>query len=259
MRLWKMWAKSRGLLTSYCEECSDVFRSRWISVQKFGWNSPVFGKYRSYWLWPVNDLIGIWNTTLNQFLRHLESSYKHSCPLHLDDANEGRRLILLLILQLISLEDLCASRYISWKNAVLCSCLLLLNDLVVSLAVMPYSSYDLPTEQKMLSICTSRHPKQLWTECSFRMPSSSSSEWGYTHLLILTVLDSHDMDMRNLCRCFSRRSQSSSQEMTCAHLTRGWTRFSCISLVVQGCMEQIRFKHRNFPRNLAPIKILTVK
>ena len=43
---------------SYCEECSDVFRSRWISVQKFGWNSPVFGKYRSYWLWPVNDLIG---------------------------------------------------------------------------------------------------------------------------------------------------------------------------------------------------------
>jgi len=216
-----MWAKSRGLLTSYCEECSDVFRSRWISVQKFGWNSPVFGKYRSYWLWPVNDLIGIWNTTLNQFLRHLESSYKHSCPLHLDDANVGRRLILLLI--------------------------------------MPYSSYDLPTEQKMLSICTSRHPKQLWTECSFRMPSSSSSEWGYTHLLILTVLDSHDMDMRNLCRCFSRRSRSSSQEMTCAHLTRGWTRFSCISLVVQGCMEQIRFKHRNFPRNLAPIKILTVK
>jgi len=91
-----MWAKSRGLLMSYCEECSDVFRSRWISVQKFGWNSPVFGKYRSYWLWPVNDLIGIWNTTLNQFLRHLESSYKHSCPLHLDDANVGRRLILLL-------------------------------------------------------------------------------------------------------------------------------------------------------------------
>jgi len=164
-----------------------------------------------------------------------------------------------IVLQLISLEDLCASRYISWKNTVLCSCLLLLNDLVVSLAVMPYSSYDLPTEQKMLSICTSRHPKQLWTECSFRMPSSSSSEWGYTHLLILTVLDSHDMDMRNLCRCFSRRSRSSSQEMTCAHLTRGWTRFSCISLVVQVCMEQIRFKHRNFPRNLAPIKIQTVK
>jgi len=34
---------------------------------------------------------------LNQFfLRHLESSYKHSCPLHLDDGNVGRRLILLL-------------------------------------------------------------------------------------------------------------------------------------------------------------------
>jgi len=35
--------------------------------------------------------------------------------------------------------------------------------------------------------------------------------------------------------------------------------FSCISLVLQGCMDQIRFKHRNFQRNLAPIKILTVK
>ena len=92
-----------------------------------------------------------------------------------------------IVLQLISLEDLCASRYISWKNAVLCSCLLLLNDLVVSLAVMPYSSYDLPTEQKMLSICTSRHPKQLWTGRSFRMPSSSSSEWAHMHLLILTL------------------------------------------------------------------------
>ncbi|PVH64221.1 hypothetical protein PAHAL_2G217400 [Panicum hallii] len=73
---------------------------------------------------------------------------------------------------LISLEDLCGSRaYISWQNAVLCSCFLLLNDLVVSLAVRPYSSfyskkrpylsYDLPAEQKMLCICTSRHPKPL--------------------------------------------------------------------------------------------------
>ncbi|PUZ70229.1 hypothetical protein GQ55_2G209900 [Panicum hallii var. hallii] len=72
----------------------------------------------------------------------------------------------------ISLEDLCGSRaYISWQNAVLCSCFLLLNDLVVSLAVRPYSSfyskkrpylsYDLPAEQKKLCICTSRHPKQL--------------------------------------------------------------------------------------------------
>jgi len=85
----------------------------------------------------------------------------------------------------------------------------------------------------MLSICTSLHPKQLWTECSFRVPSSSSSEWAHMHLLIVTLLDTHDMDMssvgslaiRNLCRCFSRRSQSSSQEMTCAHLNWCWTCF----------------------------------
>jgi len=96
----------------------------------------------------------------------------------------------LLILQLICLEDLCASRaYISWQNAILCSCFLLLSDLVVSLAVRPYSSFY--SKKKGLTcpmiyllirrccpfgICTRRHPKQRWTECSFRMPSSSSSE-----------------------------------------------------------------------------------
>jgi hypothetical protein len=44
-------------------------------------------------------------------------------------------------------------------------------------------------------------------------------------MLILTLVDTHDMDMRNSCRCFSWRSQSSSQEMTCDHMTWGWTRF----------------------------------
>jgi len=149
------------------------------------------------------------------------------------------------------LEDLCASRaYISWQNAVLCSCFLLLIGFIIGSHAL-YSSYDLPAEQKMLSICTSRHPKQLWTGRSFRMPSSSSSEWAHMHLLILTL--------RNLCRCFSWRSQSSSQEMTCAHLTWGWTRFIASLWFFKNAWTKIRFKHRNFQRNLAPIKKLIVK
>jgi len=72
---------------SYCEECSDVFRSRWISVQKFGWNSPVFGKYRSYWLWPVNDLIG----NADYFLAIILSEFQISFKIWSNLKNLGRK------------------------------------------------------------------------------------------------------------------------------------------------------------------------
>jgi len=138
----------------------------------------------------------------------------------------------LLILQLICLEDLCASRaYISWQNAILCSCFLLLSDLVVSLAVRPYSSFYSKKKALLVlwSTCWSEDvvhlafaPVAILSNVELNAPSEC-------HLLVHQsrhyLVDARDMDMRNLCWCFLRRSQSSSQELTCAHLTWGWTRF----------------------------------
>jgi len=72
---------------SYCKQCSDVFRSRWLSVQNFGWNSPVFGEYRSYWLWPVNDLTG----NAGYFLAIILSEFQISVKIWSNLKNLGRK------------------------------------------------------------------------------------------------------------------------------------------------------------------------
>jgi len=134
----------------------------------------------------------------------------------------------LLILQLICLEDLCASRaYISWQNAILCASQWL-GCIIGSQALLVFL-----LKKKVLlvlwSTCWSEDvvhlafaPVAILSNVELNAPSEC-------HLLVHQsrhyLVDARDMDMRNLCWCFLRRSQSSSQELTCAHLTWGWTRF----------------------------------
>jgi len=203
----------------------------WSNVKYLDWK-PSYQSYRPpsvFFYWS-----GIWNTALNQFfLRHLESSYKHSCPQHLHDAHVGRRLILLQFCSFCSSSvwKICVQvEHISWQNAILCSCFLLLSDLVVSLAVRPYSSFYSKKKGLVLwSTCWSEDvvhlafaPVAILSNVELNAPSEC-------HLLVHQsrhyLVDARDMAMRNLCWCFLRRSQSSSQELTCAHLTWGWTRF----------------------------------
>jgi len=56
-----------------------------------------------------------------------------------------------------------------------CSCVagffLILDELAAS-SVFTLGPYDLPADQKLLSICTSNHLEQLWTKCSFKLLSN---------------------------------------------------------------------------------------
>jgi len=172
----------------------------------------------------------------------------------------------LLILQLICLEDLCASRAI-YKLAKCYPVFLLpvsqwLGCIIGSQALLVFlfkkkgltcpMIYLLIRRCCPFGICTSRHPKQRWTECSFRMPSSSSSEsalscrrsWhGYEEFMLMLLAKITIIITRiDLCSSDLRLNK-----------------ISCISLVLQGCMDQIRWKHRDLQRKLAPVKILKVK